>query len=105
MILILIAFFAINILLCFLMIEYDSVELDETSPFFNDEIDSEGISKIKIKKKWKTFKTITKNESYQLCSACLNIETGSYLLRNSNDEQVLIHEIIEAENAKNPTER
>lgn len=51
MILILIAFFAINILLCFLMIEYGSVELDETSPFFNDEIDSEGISKIKIKKK------------------------------------------------------
>ena len=53
----------------------------------------------------KDFKTITKNESYQLCSACLAIETGSYLLRNSNDERVLIHEIIEAENAKNPTER
>ena len=48
----------------------------------------------------KDFKAITKNESYQLCSACLAIETGSYLLRNSNDERVLIHEIIEAENAK-----
>ena len=53
----------------------------------------------------KDFKAITKNESYQLCSACLAIETGSYFLRNSNDERVLIHEIIEAENAKNQTER
>lgn len=53
----------------------------------------------------KDFKTITKKESYQLCAACLAIETGSYLLRNSNDERVLIHEIIEAENTKNPTER
>ena len=53
----------------------------------------------------KDFKTITKNESYQLCAAFLTLETGSYLLRNSNDERVLIREIIEAENTKNPTER
>lgn len=53
----------------------------------------------------KDFKAITKNESYQLCSACLAIETGSYLLRNSNDERVLINEINESEKAKNPTER
>lgn len=52
----------------------------------------------------KDFKTITKNESYHLCSACLAIETGSYLLRNSNDERVLIHEINESENAKKSTE-
>ena len=48
----------------------------------------------------KEFKTITKKESSQLCAAFLTLETGSYLLRNSNDERVLIHEIIEAENAK-----
>ena len=53
----------------------------------------------------KGFKTITKKESYQLCAACLAIETGSYLLRNLNDERVLIREIIEAEDTKNPTER
>lgn len=53
----------------------------------------------------KDFNTITKNESYQLCASFLTLETGSYLLRDSKDERVLIHEIIEAENAKNPTER
>ena len=53
----------------------------------------------------KGFKAITKKESYQLCAACLAIETGSYLLRNLNDGRVLIREIIEAEDTKNPTER
>lgn len=53
----------------------------------------------------KDFKTITKNESYQLCAAFLTLETGSYLLRDSKDERILIHEINESEKAKNPTER
>lgn len=35
----------------FLIVKYDSVELDETSPFFNDEIEAEGVDKIKFKKK------------------------------------------------------
>ena len=34
----------------FLIVKYDSVELDETSPFFNDEIEAEGVDKIKFKK-------------------------------------------------------
>lgn len=53
----------------------------------------------------KDFKTITKNESYQLCAAFLTLETGSYLLRDSKDERILIHEIIEAESVENQTER
>jgi hypothetical protein len=35
----------------FLIVKYDSVELDETSPFFNDEIEAEGVDKIKFKTK------------------------------------------------------
>ena len=42
---------AILALLVFLIVKYDSVELDETSPFFNDEIETEGVDKIKLKKK------------------------------------------------------
>lgn len=53
----------------------------------------------------KDFNTITKNESYQLCVAFLTLETGSYLLRDSKDERILIHEIIEAESVENQTER
>ena len=32
-------------------LKYDSVELDETSLFFNDEIEAEGVDKIKFKTK------------------------------------------------------
>ena len=42
---------AILALFVFLIVKYDSVELDETSPFFNDEIESECVDKIKFKKK------------------------------------------------------
>ena len=42
---------AILALFVFLIVKYDSVELDETSPFFNDEIEAEGVDKIKLKKK------------------------------------------------------
>lgn len=53
----------------------------------------------------KDFNTITKNESYKLCAAFLTLETGSYLLRDSKDERILIYEIIEAESVENQTER
>jgi len=42
-----IIFIAINAL----VINYDSIEVDEKSPFFNDEIEIEGTDKIKFKKK------------------------------------------------------
>ena len=42
---------AILAVFVFLIMKYDSVELDETSPFFNDEIEAEGVDKIKLKKK------------------------------------------------------
>ena len=42
---------AILALFVFLIAKYDSVELDETSPFFNDEIETEGVYKIKLRKK------------------------------------------------------
>jgi hypothetical protein len=42
---------AILAVFVFLIVKYDSVELDETSPFFNDEIEAEGVDKIKFKKK------------------------------------------------------
>ena len=41
---------AILAVIIFLIMKYDSVELDETSPFFNDEIE-EGIENIKFKNK------------------------------------------------------
>ena len=46
-----IAILAILVVFTFLIGKYDSVELDETSPFFNDEIEEEGIDNIKFKKK------------------------------------------------------
>lgn len=42
---------AILALFFFLIVKYDSDELDETSPFFNDEIESEGVDNIKLKMK------------------------------------------------------
>ena len=42
---------AILAVFVFLIVKYDSVELDETSPFFNDEIEAEGVDKIKFKNK------------------------------------------------------
>ena len=42
---------AILAVFIFLIMKYDSAELDETSPFFNDEIEEEGIENIKFKNK------------------------------------------------------
>ena len=46
-----IAILAILAVIIFLIMKYDSAELDETSPFFNDEIEEEGIENIKFKNK------------------------------------------------------
>lgn len=49
-ILLFVLLFLILLSVCYyLVIKYDSVELDPESPFFNDEIESEGYDKVKIK--------------------------------------------------------
>ena len=46
-----IAIWAILVVFTCLIGKYDSAELDETSPFFNDEIEEEGMDNIKFKNK------------------------------------------------------
>ena len=41
----------VGFIVFFLEIKFDSVEVDSKSPFFEDEIRSEGIDKFKLKKK------------------------------------------------------
>ena len=95
---------AILALFFFLIVKYDSVELDETSPFFNDEIESGGVDNIKLK--MKEFKHITKSESIELCDASCDLESGNYLIRERTQERLnTIKEILEAERTENPTDR
>lgn len=48
---ILLAVIVVGLIMFFLAIKFDSVEVDPKSPFFEDEIRSEGIDKFKLKKK------------------------------------------------------
>ena len=47
---ILLAVIAVVLIAFLLAIKFDSVEVDSESPFFEDEIKSEGIDKFKLKK-------------------------------------------------------
>ena len=54
----------------------------------------------------KEFNYLTKKESEDLCYATTDLETGNYLVeRRSNDKLLVIQELIDAINAKNPDER
>ena len=54
----------------------------------------------------KEFKYLTKKESEGLCYATTDLETGNYLIeRRSNDKLLVIQELVDAINAKNPDER
>lgn len=48
---ILLAVIAVWLIAFFLVLKFGSVEVDPKSPFFEDEIRSEGIDKFKLKKK------------------------------------------------------
>jgi hypothetical protein len=41
--------FVVCVVAMILAIKYDSVELDPKSPFFNDEIETEGVNNVKLK--------------------------------------------------------
>ena len=54
----------------------------------------------------KEFKCLTKKDSENFCYATTDLETGNYLIgRRSNNELLVIQELIDAINEKDPDER
>ena len=52
------------------------------------------------------FKYLTEQDRQRYCKASCDLETGHYLMTHrSNDELQAIQDIIDAENATDPTER
>ena len=54
----------------------------------------------------KEFKYLTKKESEDFCCATNDLESGNYLIRRrSTDKLLILQELVDAINAKDPDER